>query len=58
MPAFTGKGRFAGLLQTTPVHVVTINAAMLGARLYGLGWAIDPLGRPGPGDALVKPVGF
>ncbi len=37
MRAFTGKGRFAALLQTTPVHVVTVNAALLGATLYGLG---------------------
>ena len=37
MRAFTGKGRFAGLLQNVPVHVVTINAALLGATLYGLG---------------------
>ncbi len=41
MRAFTGKGRFARLLQTTPVHVVTVNAAMLGATLYGLGAAAD-----------------
>jgi glucokinase len=36
MRAFTGKGGFAALLQSTPVHVVTINAALLGATLYGL----------------------
>jgi glucokinase len=37
MRAFGGKGRFAALLQNTPVHVITINAALLGATLYGLG---------------------
>jgi glucokinase len=37
MRAFTGKGRFAGLLQSVPVHAVTINAALLGATIFGLG---------------------
>jgi glucokinase len=36
MRAFTAKGRFAGLLQNVPVHVVTINAALLGAAMFGL----------------------
>ncbi len=36
MRAFTAKGRFANLLQAVPVHVVTINAALLGAAIYGL----------------------
>jgi glucokinase len=36
MRAFTAKGRFAALLQAVPVHVVTINAALLGAAIYGL----------------------
>ncbi len=36
MRAFTDKGRFAGLLGNVPVHVITINAALLGAALYGL----------------------
>jgi len=36
MRAFTAKGRFANLLSAVPVHVVTINAALLGAALYGL----------------------
>jgi glucokinase len=36
MRAFTAKGRFANLLSTVPVHVVTMNAALLGAAIYGL----------------------
>lgn len=34
--AFTAKGRFENLLQGVPVHVVTINAALLGAAIHGL----------------------
>ena len=36
MRAFTAKGRFANLLAMVPVHVVTVNAALLGAAIYGL----------------------
>jgi glucokinase len=36
MRAFTAKGRFAELLGKVPVHVVTVNAALLGAAIYGL----------------------
>jgi glucokinase len=36
MRAFTAKGRFAHLLGNVPVHVITINAAILGAAIYGL----------------------
>ncbi len=36
MMAFTAKGRFAELLGKVPVHVVTVNAALLGAAIYGL----------------------
>jgi glucokinase len=36
MRAFTNKGRFANLLNAIPVHVVTVNAALLGAAIYGL----------------------
>ena len=36
MRAFTSKGRFANLLRAIPVHIVTINAALLGTAIYGL----------------------
>jgi len=36
MRAFTAKGRFANMLSGVPVHVVTVNAALLGAAIYGL----------------------
>jgi glucokinase len=36
MRAFTAKGRFADLLSKIPVHVITVNAALLGAAIYGL----------------------
>ncbi len=36
MRAFTAKGRFANLLSLVPVHVITMNAALLGAALFGL----------------------
>ncbi len=36
MHTFTSKGRFANLLREVPVHVVTINAALLGTAIYGL----------------------
>jgi glucokinase len=42
MRAFTAKGRFANLLLAIPVHVITINAALLGAAFYGLN---HPAGR-------------
>jgi glucokinase len=40
MRAFTAKGRFANLLADVPVHVITVNAALLGAALYGLEQAV------------------
>jgi glucokinase len=36
MRAFTAKGRFANLLSAVPVRVITINAALLGAAIFGL----------------------
>jgi glucokinase len=36
MRAFVNKGRFAALLGNVPVNVVTTQAALLGAALYGL----------------------
>ncbi len=39
MRAFTSKGRFANMLATVPVHVIVVNAALLGAAIYGLAQA-------------------
>jgi len=36
MRAFAAKGRFANLLSDVPVYVVMVNAALLGAAIYGL----------------------
>lgn len=36
MRAFTAKGRFTNLLSKVPVHLITVNAALLGAAIYGL----------------------
>jgi glucokinase len=36
MRAFTAKGRFANMLSAIPVKVIMINAALLGAAIYGL----------------------
>jgi glucokinase len=43
MQAFVSKGRFADLLKKIPVKVITTQAALLGAALYGL----DQLGTTG-----------
>jgi glucokinase len=36
MQAFTSKGRLGSLLAAIPVHVVMVNAALLGAAIFGL----------------------
>ncbi len=36
MRSFSAKGRFSGMLQAVPVHVILVNAALLGSSLYGL----------------------
>jgi glucokinase len=36
MRAFTAKGRFANMLSQVPVHVIVVNAALLGTAIYGL----------------------
>ena len=43
MHAFANKGRFTGLLEKIPVKIITTQAALLGAALYGL----DQLGSAG-----------
>lgn len=48
MRAFTGKGRFANLLNAVPVHVITVNAALAGApvRAAAGGAAVNPPAKP------------
>lgn len=36
LKAFTAKGRMAGMLAAIPVHVITAQAALIGAAQYGL----------------------
>jgi glucokinase len=36
MQAFSAKGRFGDLLRATPVRVVMVDAALLGAAINGL----------------------
>jgi glucokinase len=36
LKAFTAKGRMAGMLAAIPVHVITAQAALMGAAQYGL----------------------
>jgi glucokinase len=36
MRAFIAKGRFSEVLAAVPIHVITINAALLGAAIFGL----------------------
>lgn len=36
MQAFAAKGRFANMLRAVPVHIIMINAALLGAAIFGL----------------------
>jgi glucokinase len=46
MRSFAAKGRFANLLRDVPVHLITINAALLGAALFGLEDAAATTPRP------------
>jgi glucokinase len=41
MRAFSAKGRFANLLTAVPVHAIMVNAALLGAAIYGLRQAAE-----------------
>ena len=41
MRAFCAKGRFANLLAAVPVHAIMVNAALLGAAIYGLRQAAE-----------------
>jgi glucokinase len=54
MHSFTSKGRFANLLRAVPVHVITVNAALLGTAIHGL--QLEATGRlPPASDAAMPP---
>jgi len=36
MRSFAAKGRFANMLSNVPVNIITVNAALIGAAIYGL----------------------
>ncbi len=59
MRTFAAKGRFANLLRAIPVNIITINAALLGAAIYGL---VHRAGRQLPrspaGKGHGSPPGF
>lgn len=41
MRAFAAKGRFADMMNMVPVHVITTNAALLGATIHGQRQSVD-----------------
>ena len=60
MRAFTAKGRFANLLSTAPVHVIT-STPLCSGRPY-TGWSRRRGNHPGetsggPGASAVQPIG-
>jgi glucokinase len=58
MRTFAAKGRFANLLRAIPVNIITINAALLGAALYGLDHAAGRrLPRTQVGRGLAPTIG-
>lgn len=59
MRTFVSKGRFANLLRAIPVNVITVNAALLGAALYGLDHAAGRrLPRTPVGNGAGRTAGF
>jgi glucokinase len=56
MRAFTAKGRFTNFLSSVPVHVITINAALLGAAIHGLHQASGHSSHAKPAGAKAAPA--
>lgn len=57
MRAFSAKGRFTNLLLAVPVHVITVNAALLGTAIYGLHQARGQRLPRDPDGTATAPVG-